>query len=134
MDQPIKPDERDPSVTAVAAVSLIAGLSCTLAPAATARFAGIDATPAVVRAVGLVDLGLALGLFVGRPSWPWLLARAASNPAIAAVSLASARSRRARVVAAGLAVATASDLRTVARLRAAHRRRPATPVLTSWLA
>ena len=81
MDQ-LNPDERDPSVTAVAAVSLVAGLACTLAPAATARLAGIDATPAVVRVVGLVDLALARGLFVGRPSWPWLLARAASNPAI----------------------------------------------------
>jgi uncharacterized protein YjeT (DUF2065 family) len=121
MDQPFNPDERDPSVMAVAAVSLVAGLACTLAPAATARLAGIDATSAVVRAIGLVDLALGVGLLVGRPSWPWLLARAASNPAIAAVSLASARSRRARLVAAGLAVATASDLRTVARLRAAHR-------------
>jgi hypothetical protein len=96
MDQPVKPAERGPSVTEVAAVSLVAGLPCILAPAATARLAGIDATPAVGRAVGLVDLALALGLFVGRPSWPWLLARAASNPAIAAVSLASAPSRRPR--------------------------------------
>jgi hypothetical protein len=30
------PDERDPSVTAVVAVSLVAGLTCTLASAATA--------------------------------------------------------------------------------------------------
>jgi hypothetical protein len=115
---PMKLDERDPSVTVVAAVSLAAGLACTVVPAATARLAGIDATPARVR---VVDLALAVGLFVGRPSWPWLLARAASNPAIAVVSLASARSRRARLVAAGLIAATASDLRTVARLRAAHR-------------
>jgi hypothetical protein len=121
MDQPDNPDERDPSVAAVAAASLVAGLTCTLAPAATAHVAGIDATPGVLRAVGLADLALALGLYVGRPSWPWLLARAASNPAIAAVSLASARSRRARLLAAALAVATASDLRTAARLRAAHR-------------
>jgi hypothetical protein len=121
MDQPVNPDVRDPSVTAVATVSLVAGLACTLVPAATARVAGIDASPGVVRAVGLADLALALGLYMGRPSWPWLLARAASNPAIAAVSLASARSRRARLLAASLAVATASDLRTVIRLRAAHR-------------
>ena len=121
MDQPVSPDERDPSVTTVAAVSLVAELACTVAPATTARLAGIDATLGVVRAVGLADLVLALGLYVGRPSWPWLLARAASNPAIAAVSLASALSRRARLVAARLAVATASDLRTVARFRAAHR-------------
>jgi hypothetical protein len=121
MDQPVNPDERDPSVTAVAAVSLVAGLACTLAPAATARLAGIDATPGVLRVVGLADLALALGLYVGRPSWPWLLASAALKPAIAAMSLASARSRRARLLAAGLAVATASDLRNAARLRAAHR-------------
>ena len=121
MDQPVNPDERDPSVTAVAVVSLVAGLACTLAPAATARLAGIDATPGVLRAVGLADLALALGMYVGRPPWPWLLARAASNAAFAAVSLASARSRRARLLAAGLAVATVSDLRTAARLRAARR-------------
>lgn len=121
MDQPVNPDERDLSVMAVAAVSLVAGLACTAAPAATARLAGIDATSGVMRGVGLADLALALGLYVGRPSWPWLLARAASNPAIAALTLASARSRRARLLAVGLVIATASDLRTVARLRAAHR-------------
>jgi hypothetical protein len=48
-------------------------------------------------------------------------AATATNVAIAAVSLASARSRRARLLAAGLAVATASDVRTAARLRAARR-------------
>ena len=46
MDQPVNPDERDPSVIRVVAVSLVAGLACTLAPAATARLAGSDATPA----------------------------------------------------------------------------------------
>jgi hypothetical protein len=121
MYQPVNPDERDQSVTAVAAVSLVAGLACTLAPAATEGFAGIDTTPGVMRAVGLADLALAVGLYVGRPSWPWLLARAASNLAIAGVSLASARSRRAGLLAAGLVVATASDLRTARRLRAAAR-------------
>ena len=121
MDQPVNPDEREGSVIAVAAVSLVAGLACTLAPAATARFAGIDASPGVLRLVGLADLALALGLYIGRPSWPWVVARAASNPMIAAVALASARSRRARLLAAGLVVASASDLRTAARLRAAYR-------------
>lgn len=110
---------RDRSVEAVAAVSLLAGLACTFAPAPTARLAGIDATPAVVRSVGITDVVLAAGLHLGRPSWPWLLARAATNPVIAAVSLASGRSWRAQVLAAGLAVATVTDLRTAARLRAA---------------
>jgi hypothetical protein len=73
MDQPVNPDERDPAVTTVAAISLVAGLACPVAPATTARLAGIDATPGVVRAVGLADLALALGLSGGRPGhgcWP----------------------------------------------------------------
>ena len=84
-------------------------------------FSGIDASPGVLRLVGLADLALAVGLYIGRPSWPWVVARAASNPMIAAVAVASARSRRARVLAACLVVASASDLRTAARLRAAYR-------------
>jgi hypothetical protein len=107
-------------VETVAAVSLAAGLACTLAPEATARLAGIDATAGVVRAIGVADLVLAVGLHLGRPSWPWLMARAATNPIIAGVSLVSGRSRRARLLAAGLAIATASDLRTAARLRVHH--------------
>jgi hypothetical protein len=121
MDQPESLVVRDPSVAAVATVSLLAGLACTLVPGTIARVVGIDTTRGVLRSIGLVDLALAVGLYVGRPSWPWLLARAASNPAIAAVSLAAARSRRAYLIAAGLAVATASDLRNAARLRAAGR-------------
>jgi hypothetical protein len=113
-------DGLDRSVKAVAAVSLAAGLACALAPASTARLGGIDAAPAVVRAIGVADLVLAAGLYLGRPSWPWLMARAATNPVIAAVSVASGRSPRARLLAAGLLVATASDLRTAARLRTAH--------------
>lgn len=121
MGKPVSPEKRDSSVEVVAAVSLVAGLACLLAPAATTRLAGIDAPPAVVRSVGVADLVLAVGLHRGRPSWPWLLARAASNPAIAAVSVTSGRSRRARVLAIGLAAATVSDLRAAARLRAAGR-------------
>jgi hypothetical protein len=73
----------------------------------------------VVRTIGVVDLVLAAGLHLGRPTWPWLMARAATNPVIAAVAVVSGRSRRARLLAAGLGVATASDLRTAARLRSA---------------
>lgn len=120
MNEPVDPDEQDRSVEVVAAVSLVAGLACTLTPAATMRLAGIRAAPGVVRAVGMADLVLAVGLHLGRPAWPWLLARAATNPAIAALSVVSGQSRRARLLAAGLVVATISDLRTAARLRAAH--------------
>lgn len=121
MDPAVSPDERDPSVVAVAAVSLLAALACILAHAATARLAGIDTSPGVVRAVGLVDLALALGDVRRTAVVAVALARAASNPAITAVSLASARSRCARLLAAGLAVATASDVRIPAGRRAARR-------------
>jgi hypothetical protein len=87
-------DGRDRSVEAVAAVSLAAGLACTLARATTACLAGIDATTGVVRAIGVADLVLAVGLHLARPSWPWLMARAAKNPVIAAVSVVSGRSWR----------------------------------------
>ena len=120
IDPAVSPDERDPSVVAVAAVSLLAALACTLAHAATARLAGIDTSPVVVRAVGLVDPALALG--------------AVRRTAVVAVAVGprriepdhrsvagSARSRCARLLAAGLAFATASDVRTPARLRAARR-------------
>jgi hypothetical protein len=118
MSELVDDDGPDQSVEAVAAVSLAAGLACTLAPGATARLASIDANPGVVRAIGVADLVLAAGLHFGRPSWPWMMARAATNPVIAAVAVVSGRSWRARLLAAGLAVATASDLRTAARLRA----------------
>jgi hypothetical protein len=120
MDELIDYDERDQSVEAVAAVSLVAGLVCTLAPTTTARLAGADAAPGVVRAIGVADLVLAAGLHLGRPSWPWLIARAATNPVIATVLVVSGRKRRVWLLATGLAVATASDLRTAARLRTAN--------------
>jgi hypothetical protein len=121
MDPAVSPDERDPSVVAVAAVSLLAALACTLAHAATARLAGIDTSPGVVRAVGLVDLALALAA-VRRTA---VVAVAAGprriEPGDHRSVAGSARSRCARLLATGLAVATASDVRTPARLRAARR-------------
>jgi hypothetical protein len=109
---------RDPAVTGVAVVSLAAGALCALAPAAAGRLLGTDAPAPAVRAIGVADLVLAGGLWWGRPA-PWLVARAASNPVIAGVALARARSARPWALATGLAVATASDLRTAARLRRA---------------
>jgi hypothetical protein len=113
---PVESGERDPTVEMVAVVSLVAGLACTLAPGAAARLAGIGASPGVVRAIGITDLVLAAGLHAGRPSWAWMVARAATNPAIAGVALASRRSRRSRLLAAGLAIVTVTDLRTAKRL------------------
>jgi hypothetical protein len=48
-----------------------------------------------------------------------MTARAVSNPLIAAVTVAKANSKRAKLVAAGLCGATVMDLRTASRLRTA---------------
>lgn len=118
----------EPVVNAVAAVSLVLGSGLLIAPTAVGRALGVDSGRRVLlRTIGLVDLALAPGLYFARPQWPWLMARAASNPLIAAVTVANARSVRARVIAAGLIGATVMDLRTAARMRSATAatRRPA---------
>lgn len=64
--------------------------------------------------VGALDLALSPGLMFGKPQWPWLAARAASNVATAAFALRRARTdtsvRNARVFSALLAVATVADV------------------------
>jgi hypothetical protein len=105
-------------VNAAAIVSLVLGSILLIAPARTGRALGVDADRRVLRKIGVVDAGLAPGLYFGRPKWCWLVARAISNPLIAVVAVANARALRARVIAAGLIGATLMDLRTAARLRA----------------
>ncbi len=65
--------------------------------------------------VGALDLALVPGLLFGRPRWPWLAARAASNLVTVGFVLRRGtddRSRRnARVFSAALALATVTDLR-----------------------
>jgi len=107
----------EPVVNAAATVSLVLGSVLLIAPEAVGRALGVDSGRRVLRAIGLVDLGLAPGLYLGRPQWPWPVARAASNPLIAVVAVANARSVRARVIATGLIGATVIDLRTAARMR-----------------
>jgi hypothetical protein len=101
----------------VAAVSLVLGLTSLITPAAVGRVSGVGSSHRVLRTTGFVDLALAAGLYFGRPRWPWAVARAASNPLIAAIMVLNARSVRARVIAAGLIGATVMDLQTAARMR-----------------
>jgi len=104
-------------VDAVAAVSLGLGVALLVAPGVMAWVLGVKPNRRALRVIGLVDLALAPGLYLGRPRWPWLVARALTNPPIAAFAVANARSARARGLAAGLVAATAVDLRTAARMR-----------------
>lgn len=105
---------------AAAVVSLVLGGALLFAPAGVGRLLGVSPDRRVLRTIGWFDLAVAPGLYFGRPQWPWLVARAASNPAIAVVATARARSVRARVIAAGLFAATALDLRIAKRLRSAE--------------
>lgn len=108
----------EPIVKAVATVSLAAGVVLLAAPTIAGRILGVGCGPRTLRTIGLVDVALAPGLYFGRKS-TWMTARALSNPMIAAVTVARAKSRRAKVFAAGLCGATVMDLRTASRLRAA---------------
>jgi hypothetical protein len=121
IDPPLPPGPREPVVEAAAAVSLGLGVALLLAPGLVARVLGVAPDRRLLRAIGLVDLVLAPGLWFGRPRWPWLTARALSNPAIAVVAATRARSLRARLLAAGLVGATVMDLRTADRLRSEGR-------------
>ena len=109
----------EPIVNAVAGVSLAAGVLLLAAPSVAGKVLGVDCGPRMLRTIGLVDLALAPGLYFGRSKSTWMTARALSNPLIAAVTVAKARSKRAKVVAAGLCGATVMDLRTASRLRTA---------------
>jgi hypothetical protein len=64
--------------------------------------------------VGALDLVLSPGLLFGKPQWPWLAARAASNVATAVFTVRRARSdtslRNARVFSALMVVATIADV------------------------
>jgi len=80
------------------------------------RLGGIvDLDSRDTRVIALLDLAVAPGLIWGRPRRPWLFARAGANVGIAAILLRR-RSRVGRAIAAGLAVATASDLQLAAAL------------------
>jgi hypothetical protein len=105
-------------VNTAAIVSLALGTVLLIAPATARRVLGVDSDRRVLRTIGAVDLAVAPGLYFGHAKWPWLVARAASNPLIAAIAVANARTLRARVIAAGLIGATLLDVRTAARLRA----------------
>jgi hypothetical protein len=75
----------------IAVVSLGAGAALTVAPGKVGPAAGIGNRRSVALLIGLLDLALVPGLLRGRPRWPWMLARAASNLPVAGAFRAEAR-------------------------------------------
>jgi hypothetical protein len=116
-DADTKGSSDDSVVDAAAAVSLALGVALLVTPGTVGRVLGVEPNRRALRTIGVVDLALAPGLYLGRPRWPWLVARALTNPPIAVFAAVTARTWRARVLAIGLLAATAVDLRTAARLR-----------------
>ena len=76
------PVERLPAF--VGGVTLVAGLALLAAPGRVGGRLGLDDQDAALRAIGASDLVLVPGLLLGRPRWPWMVARSALNLALAA--------------------------------------------------
>lgn len=88
---------------------------------AAPRLAGIAGlTPAAGRAIGAIDLTLAVGLLAGRPRWPWAAARAAANLPTA-TAFARTGTPLGRTIAGGLLVLTGVDAVAARALRASGR-------------
>jgi hypothetical protein len=109
---------RPESRAAMALQSLPAGLAWTFAPSAMRRRYGIDTPAAVLRGVGVANLVLAAGLYRGRPRWPWVAGRAVAG-VVQEGLLLRGRSRWRWFTVVPLALATVTDLRKAAALRAA---------------
>lgn len=113
------------AATGVGLLTLAVGAALTGAPRTTGRAVGVPGGhDAGLRAVGVADLVIAVGLLAGRPRWPWLAARAAANPPTAYYLLSLARrhdARALRPIAAFIAVATVGDLDSCRVLHAADR-------------
>ena len=70
------------TATTAGLVTAPTGVALLAAP----RLAGATGlTAGESRAIGAVDLAIAVGLLAGRPRWPWATARAAANVATALV-------------------------------------------------
>ena len=70
------------AATAVGVLTILIGVGLGATPEASTRLLGLRVdvpTTNRLRAVGFVDLVVALGLLVGQPRWPWMLARATAN-------------------------------------------------------
>jgi hypothetical protein len=105
---------------AVGAITSVAGAALLGAPEEVGPLIGLESR-GDAQLVGVLDLALVPGLIFGRPRWPWLAGRAASNIATAAFLLYRARDQRNRtnavVFSAILAVSTLGDARAVVALR-----------------
>lgn len=106
--------------TAVGAITLGIGAALLADPHRAGAPLGLEPGPA--RVIGLADLALVPGLLRGRPRWPWMVARAALNVAIASHFARVVRrtdASRGLAAAGALTGLTVADSRVARQLRAA---------------
>ena len=111
----MRPEAAQQTATNAGLVTAPTGVALLAAPG-IAGATGLTAGQS--RAIGAVDLALAIGLLAGRPRWPWATARAAANVATALV-LARTGTPAGRVLASSLAVLTGFDGAAARSLHAA---------------
>jgi hypothetical protein len=106
--------------TTAGVVTAIAGFALLRAPDRVGPLIGL-AAKRDAQLVGILDLALSPGLLLGRPRWPWLMARAMSNVATAAFVLDRASDeaslRNARMFSGIMVLATFADVRALRALR-----------------
>jgi hypothetical protein len=109
----------------VAVLTLGAGVALLVAPRPVATAMRLGDRPGAARLVGIMDLALVPGLLMGRPRWPWMVARAAFNLPRAAMFRAEAcrpgDQPAARVGMFAMLGISAVDFTTALALRAAER-------------
>lgn len=82
------------SPTFVGYVTTATGVALVAAPGVAARALGLREQETAMRLIGAADLVLVPGLLRGRPRWPWMVARAGMNVAMAAYFLGVAGDSR----------------------------------------
>ncbi len=99
-------------------VTTATGVALVAAPGLATRRLGLAGQETAMRLIGVADLVLVPGLLRGRPRWPWMVARAALNVAMAAYFLGVAgKSRDAKLTGVALLGLTVVDGATALALR-----------------
>ncbi len=107
------------TATIAAAATTVIGAVLVAAPRRVGALIGLEA-PTALRVVGASDLALVPGLIAGAPRWPWMVARAVGNLAIAGYLQRAAAAQgtwKPLPIAAGLVTLTTVDGRAALALK-----------------
>ena len=117
-------DKAERAAVTAGVATLVAGVAALISPERIGKPIGMKDHPRLIRAIGISDVVTAPGLLVGRPRWPWMIARAGLNAGIALSAVQYRDALGARNAAIGAATFTALivvDGAAAAALRTAGR-------------